>query len=209
MTRFMIFSFTLLMCITSISAQEPVIGGPCQGCELVFVDMPVHLKSNSRIAQVGEKGEVLVLSGTVYKQDGMPAGGIIVYAYQTNAKGSYPKGSTSHGKLRGWVLTDQKGRYQFETVRPGAYPGRDVLQHIHLHIIEPNKATYYINSVTFDDDPLLTNEHQQKQSCRGGCGESHPERNELGVWHVRHDITLGEGIPKYGQSEVTTVKNDG
>jgi protocatechuate 3,4-dioxygenase beta subunit len=197
MARFMVFGFILLAYFERVSAQEPVIGGPCQGCELVFVDMPAKLKSSARIAPLEEKGEPLVLNGKVYKVDGTPATGIIVYAYQTDANGSYPKGSTQHGKLRGWAITDQKGLYRFETIRPSAYPGRKIPQHIHLHIIEPNKATYYIDDVTFDDDPLLTDEHQQKHNCRGGCGESHPKRNNNGDWHVRRDITLGEKIPKY------------
>jgi len=197
MLRFIVFTFFLLSNFESAFAQEPVIGGPCQGCELVFVDMPVQIKTNSRIGAEGEKGEPLVLSGTVYKTNGIPADGIIVYAYQTDASGKYPKGSTRHGKLRGWARTDQKGRYSFKTIRPKAYPGRNIPQHIHLHIIEPDKATYYIDDVTFDDDPLLTSEHRQKKSCRGGCGESHPTRNSQGSWQVRRDIILGEAIPRF------------
>jgi len=197
MTRFMAFSFILLMCSKNISAQEPVIGGPCQGCEFVFVDIPVQLKTHSTIAPASEKGESLELSGTVFKADGTPASGIIVYAYQTDANGKYPKGSTRHGSLRGWALSDHNGRYGFKTIRPRAYPGRGIPQHIHMHIIEPGKATYYIDNVTFDDDPLLTAEHRKKRSCRGGCGESVPEQNEQGVWLVRRDITLGKAIPNY------------
>ena len=53
--------------------------------------------------------------------DGAPAAGIIVYAYQTDATGIYPRGSTRHGRLRGWVRTDEAGRYRFDTIRPGAY----------------------------------------------------------------------------------------
>ena len=197
MARFIAFALFLLMSFESILAQEPVIGGPCQGCELVFVDIPAQLKTNSRIGEVGETGEPLVLSGIVYNPDLTPAGGIIVYAYQTDANGKYPKGSTQHGKLRGWAVTDQKGRYQFKTIRPQAYPGRDIPQHIHLHIIEVNKGTYYIDDITFSDDPLLTYEHIQKKNCRGGCGKSHPKRNEQDVWHVHRDIILGEAIPNY------------
>lgn len=197
MIRLTLLILILTLCLQSASAQEPVVGGPCQGCELVFVDMPEELKTNSSIAPISEKGEALELKGTVYKPDGNPAGGIIVYAYQTDANGRYPKGSTAHGSLRGWALSDQKGQYSFKTIRPKAYPGRDIPQHIHLHVIEPGKATYYIDDVTFDDDPLLTSEHRQNKNCRGGCGESHPERDEQGVWQVRRDITLGESIPNY------------
>ncbi len=190
----MVVTFVLILYFETISAQETIIGGPCGGCELVFVDMPTQLQTNSRIAPVGEKGETLVLNGTVSNADGSPASGIIVYAYQTDANGIYPKGSTRHGRLRGWALSDQKGRYRFETIRPRAYSGGGIPQHIHMHIIEPNKATYYIDNITFDDDSLLTSEHRKNRSCRGGCGISRPERNDQGVWHVRRNIILREGI---------------
>ncbi len=177
--------------------QAPVLGGPCQGCELVYVGMPKQLKSDSRIVGQGEKGEPLVLSGMVYDLIGKPASGIIIYAYQTNAEGLYPYGKTKHGQLRGWAITDPQGLYRFETIRPGAYPGRDTLQHIHLHVIEPDKGTYYIDDVTFDDDPLLTQQKTQTKTCRGGCGSSTPVRNTQGVWYIKRDIFLGKNIPDY------------
>jgi protocatechuate 3,4-dioxygenase beta subunit len=197
MIRFLAFALISLMLPKSILAQEPIIGGPCQGCEFVFVGMPDQLYSHSRIAQIGEQGEALVLMGTVYNAGGTPASDVIIYAYQTDANGEYPKGSTWHGKLRGWVRTDQNGRYRFETIRPGTYPGSDTAQHIHMHIIEPNKATYFIDNITFDDDPVLNDNERERQNCRGGCGTSFPKRNAQGVWHVRRDITLGEAIPNY------------
>ncbi len=194
----------LLACVLlfgggSIAAQEQVavIGGPCQGCELVFVDMPTSLTSRGIIASVGDPGSALVINGRVHRADGSPARGIIVYAYQTDASGAYPKGSTQHGSLRGWAQTDADGRYQLETIRPAAYAGRDVPQHIHMHVIEPDKGTYYIDDITFDDDPLLTIEERDKEPCRGGCGISHPQQDEQGVWHVSRDIRLGENIPDY------------
>ena len=191
----------LMACLNSCAAatNEPVLGA-CDGCEAVFVDMPRRIDWSARIAPVAEKGEALVLEGTVSGADGAPAEGIIVYAYHTDAGGVYPAGTTRHGRLRGWARTDPKGRYRFETIRPGAYPTRDNPQHIHMHVIEPGKATYYIDEVVFDDDPLLTAaRRQQLRSGRGGFGESHPVRDAQGVWHVRRDIAVGKNIAGYGR----------
>ncbi|TDR17408.1 hypothetical protein [Marinicella litoralis] len=190
-------SLLFLAYMQNATAQEPVIGGPCQGCELVFIDMPKELKSHSRITPAGEEGEPLILEGIVYNESGKPASGMIIYAYQTDAEGLYPTGKTNHGQLRGWAITDTNGLYRFDSVRPGAYPRRDIPQHIHLHVIEPNKGTYYIDDVTFDDDPLLLQENRNNKACRAGCGVSLPKRNQQGIWHVKRDIYLGKNITDY------------
>ena len=94
-------------------------------------------------------------------------------------------------------MTNQSGEYSFRTVRPKAYPKRDTPQHIHLHVIEPNKGTYYIDDITFDDDPLLSQEYREKANCRGGCGISTPEKDTDGEWKVSRFIVLGRNIPNY------------
>lgn len=189
--------------------DEPVIGGPCEGCESVFIGIPKVINSSSRIAPVGEKGEPLVLEGTVRKRDGAPAEGIIVYAYHTNSSGVYPSGTTRHGRYRGWARTDSNGQFRFDTIRPGAYPSREIPQHIHMHIIEPGKATYYIDDIIFDDDPLLTAKHRQQMRLgRGGYGESHPVKDAQGKWVVRRDITLGENIPGYIENDIQALRQD-
>jgi protocatechuate 3,4-dioxygenase beta subunit len=110
----------------------------------------------------------------------------------------YPKASTAHGKLRAWARTDRDGNYRFDTIRPGAYPAGTIPQHVHLHIIEPGRATYFIEDVTFDDDPLLTAKRRREmRSGRGGPGETHPTKDADGRWRVRRDIILGEKIPGY------------
>ena len=144
------------------SAMEPVIGGPCEGCENVFVGLPELLESRAWITHAEEPGEPLIIEGTVRSADGTAAKDIIVYAYHTDAGGVYPPGTTAHGRLRAWVRTDASGQYRFDTIRPGAYPGRDVAQHVHMHIIEPGRVTYYIDSIVFVDDPLLTAERRQQ-----------------------------------------------
>ena len=193
----MILTILFLTVSSAAITDTPVIGGPCQGCEFVFVGMPLQPITHSRVAPEAEKGEKLYLSGTVINVNGKPVEGIIVYAYQTNNKGVYPQGETWHGQLRGWAITNQNGEYSFRTVRPKAYPTRDTPEHIHLHVIEPNKGTYYIDDVTFDDDPLLTQKYREKASCRGGCGLSKPERDTAGYWKVSRLIVLGQNIPNY------------
>tara|TARA_R110002167_G_scaffold310181_2_gene515047 strand:+ start:103 stop:696 length:594 start_codon:yes stop_codon:yes gene_type:complete len=197
MKKSMILLFTFFLTIASAVANEPTIGGPCQGCELVFVGLPKQLKSHARIAPYKVEGEPLILNGTAYKIDGKPAAGVIIYAYQTNNEGIYPKGKTFHGGFRGWVLTDKHGKYSFETIRPQAYPNRSIPEHIHLHVIEPQKGTYYIDSVEFSDDPLMTNEFIESRPCRAGCGVTNPTKNKKGTWYVRRDIFLGRSIPDY------------
>jgi protocatechuate 3,4-dioxygenase beta subunit len=193
----------------SATEHEPVVGGPCEGCEAVFQGLPEDLSSVARIAPRDEPGEPMRIEGRVTRADGAPAAGVIVYAYHTDIHGVYPRderlrgqAAYRHGTLRGWARTDDEGRYRFDTVRPGAYPDSDTPQHVHMHVIEPGLCTYYIDSIVFDDDPRLTADmRSQYDSGRGGPGLVTPRRDEDGTWRVERDIVLGEGIPGYPGAE--------
>lgn len=111
----------------------------------------------------------------------------------------YPQAATRHGRLRGWARTDEDGRYSFDTIRPGAYPGRTIPQHVHMHVIEPGHATYWIDSIHFTDDPLLDEGDRSDADARGGSGVVTPVREDGGVWVVRRDIVLGRDIPGDGR----------
>jgi protocatechuate 3,4-dioxygenase beta subunit len=160
--------------------------------------MPERLDSRANIAPGHEPGERLVIEGTVRTAGGAPAAGIIVYAYHTDAGGVYPRSATRHGRLRGWARTDASGSYRFDTIRPGAYPRRDIPQHVHMLVIEPGRGTYYIDDLVFEDDPLLTPGHRERmRRGRGDPGATRPKRDPEGVWHARRDIVLGRNIPGY------------
>lgn len=184
--------------------REPVVGLPCEGCEAIFDDRPADLASHARIAPTDEPGEPLVLAGRVVDHAVRPRSGVIVYAYHTDRNGIYPPprvhGSAAaarHGRLRARVKTDARGEYRFDTIRPGSYPGRDVPEHVHMHVLEPGRATYYIDDVMFRDDPKLTpRQVGQLSNGRGGSGIVTPRRDG-GGWVVRRDIVLGLGIPGY------------
>lgn len=181
--------------------NEPVVGLPCEGCDAVFDALPDNIPSEARIAPESEPGEPLVLRGHVRTPDLRPAPGIIVYAYQTNAAGLYPPPEAgqrhAHGRLRAWCRTDEQGRYTFRTIRPGAYPGRTEPAHIHLHVIEPGRCTYYIDDVMFEGDELLTEPIRARNTQRAGSGLTNPVLDDRGVWQVTRDIILGLNIPGY------------
>jgi protocatechuate 3,4-dioxygenase beta subunit len=189
-------------------AREPIIGGPCEGCEAVFEGLPDTLTSTGRIAPPDEAGAPMHIRGTVYHRHGKPAPGVIVYAYQTNAEGVYPPAETfrgqaayRHGELRAWVRSDSLGRYRVDTIRPASYPNNDIPAHVHMHVIEPGCCTYWLTSIHFTDDPLLsTDERERVREGRGGSGLVTPERDANGVWLVTRDIHLGEGVPGYEEA---------
>lgn len=187
--------------------REPVVGLPCEGCEAVFEGLPSSLGWSSRIAPEQEAGAAMRIEGTVRNKQGQPVSGVIVYAYHTNAKGIYPPDDTlkdetarHHGKLRAWVSTGADGRYRFDTIRPAGYPDTDIPEHVHMHIIEVGRCTYYIDDIMFEDDPRLTEVMKKRLALgRGGNGIIKPTKDSQGVWLVNRDILLGEAIADYDQ----------
>jgi hypothetical protein len=183
--------------------REPVVGGPCEGCQAVFEGQPATLQSEARLAPPGEAGALLRVEGRTLDASGQPRPGVVVYAYQTDARGIYRSlepapgpAARRHGALRGWAVSDALGRYAFATVRPGSYPDSDIPAHIHLHVLEPGCATYYIDDVVFTDDPLLTEQRRQYERGRGGSGVVTPQTRD-GRRVVVRDIRLGAGIVGY------------
>jgi protocatechuate 3,4-dioxygenase beta subunit len=189
----------------SPAGAEPIVGLPCEGCEAVFQGKPDTLLSRARIAPVNEPGQPMTIDGTVVDRRGRPMRGVIVYAYHTNAQGVYPtdqqfsgQAAFRHGRLRAWVQTDDNGRYTFDTIRPAGYPNTDLPAHVHMHVIEVGRCTYYIDDIMFEDDPRLTAAMLVRLTLgRGGSGVARPRLDASGVQLVTRDIALGERIPGY------------
>lgn len=181
-----------------------IVGGPFENGEFMYIGMPKNIKPVDTSAGWTQNGQKLLITGTIYRMDGKtPAPNVILYYYHTDIKGVYANKPgldprvLRHGYIRGWVKSDENGRYAIYTVRPAPYPGRNFEAHIHPSIKEPNiDKEYYIDEFVFDDDSLLTGEKRKKLENRGGSGILRLFRKgDLQI--AEHNIILGLNIPNY------------
>ncbi len=195
------------------TVTKRVVGGGCDGCENMFVDMPSIINSSDTSAGWFERGQKLLVTGTVYKLDGRtPAQNVIIYYWQTDNDGLYSprKGMNEkakpHGHIRGWIRTDENGKYTIYTVRPAPYPNTVLPAHIHLSIKEPDiDDEYYPDDINFDDDKLLIPYFKRyPQENRGGSGVVRVLLNG-NTQIAEHNIILGLNIPNYPKK--TNTKN--
>jgi protocatechuate 3,4-dioxygenase, beta subunit len=187
-----------------VSSQAKIIGGGCDGCDLIYQGMPRQLNWQIKINPDSEPGEPMEITGIIYQADGItPAPDCILYVYHTDAKGYYspadnqPAVSRRHGHLRAWMKANALGEYKFVSIKPAPYPKRYDPAHIHPVIKEAGRNEYYIDEYRFDDDPLLTVEHRAKAQNRGGSGIIQLTKTDKGIWTGNRDIVLGKHIPNY------------
>lgn len=207
--------FLFFSCHNGPSQKQPqqIVGGGCDGCELMYAGMPADISSTDTSAGWYEAGQKLIVSGTVFQPDGKtPAPGIIIYYWQTDNNGYYsPKPGMEektkrHGHIRGWVKTDGSGNYTINTIRPAPYPNQDEPAHIHLSVKEPDIANeYYTDEIVFDDDKLLIPALKKRpQENRGGSGIVRVLLKDS-IQVAEHDIVLGLNIPGYPGKPVTGI----
>jgi catechol 1,2-dioxygenase len=128
----------------------------------------------AKLAGDGEPGEKLMLTGTVYSQDcSTPLPRTLIEIWQADNSGVYDKkkpGDFSEPPmpfhLRGMLLTDDKGRYEIETIVPGSYPippgvpglekyaGLTRARHIHIKVL-PGLHVPLTTQLYFKGDPHL------------------------------------------------------
>jgi protocatechuate 3,4-dioxygenase beta subunit len=104
------------------------------GLAMIRHPAPVSITWRAKITQANEPGEPLVVNGQVFAPDGKArAAGVTAYAYNTDAEGYYGENHTEYPpRLYGWMKTDDMGRFELRTIRPGRYPGMHVPAHIHF-----------------------------------------------------------------------------
>jgi protocatechuate 3,4-dioxygenase beta subunit len=80
----------------------------------------------------GRPGAHMVVMGYVVTRDCRPVADAVVDLWHADGKGAYDNNGFD---LRGHQRTDGAGRYLFETIRPGRYPGRT--PHFHVKVQRP------------------------------------------------------------------------
>lgn len=112
-------------------------------------------------------GERIIIHGRVLDENARPVPNTLVEIWQANAGGRYRhKKDTYLAPIDpnfggcGRTMTDENGYYYFRTVKPGAYPWRNMVNnwrpaHIHLSIFGSGFAQRLITQLYFEGDPLI------------------------------------------------------
>ncbi|HXB48250.1 MAG TPA: protocatechuate 3,4-dioxygenase subunit beta [Streptosporangiaceae bacterium] len=139
------------------------ITGPLLGPERVTV-----ADADLTAGHSGEPlGERIIVSGRVLDSDGRPVPDTLIEIWQANASGRYAHQVDDHPAPldpnftgAGRCVTDSLGRYQFVTIKPGAYPWRNHYNawrpaHIHFSLFGRAFTQRLITQMYFPADPLF------------------------------------------------------
>lgn len=152
---------TAFVTAAALSAQDPQW---LRMWENAQKQRPARVTSIERLAPASEPGIPFTVRGVVLDPAGKPAPGVDIFAYQTDQHGIYAApGAADPWRLKGWAITDAQGRFQFDTIRPAAYPSRDIPGHVHL-TFTASCCGRQVTEVMFDDDPLATPEYRKRQA---------------------------------------------
>ncbi|HEV7726389.1 MAG TPA: protocatechuate 3,4-dioxygenase subunit beta [Modestobacter sp.] len=113
------------------------------------------------------QGQRIVVHGRVLDSDDRPVPGALVEVWQANAAGRYrhvvdnwPAPLDPHFDGLGRVVTDSLGRYEFTTIKPGAYPWGNHHNawrpaHIHFSLFGQAFTQRLVTQMYFPDDQLF------------------------------------------------------
>lgn len=157
---------------------------------------PASVGPIGRIAPGGEPGTPLLIRGRVYQTDGKtPAPNILVFAYHTDREGLYAQATEpAHTwRLKGWARTGNDGRFEFQTIRPGAYPGRTIAAHVHFSIEGPALPRRFAPELNFEDDPIVTAEQKRASAKDGMFGSVRAVQASADRQIVEFNIRITDG----------------
>lgn len=153
-----------------------------------------HGLSSMCLASPDEPGEWIRVEGRAVDGGGRAVSGAVVRLFATDAAGRYHPKLEDTGeaeripRLYAAIVTDVAGRFEFQTVRPGPYPGTRNAIHVHVSAQSGELRLAAPNYAVFDDDPLLAEPQNAEQ------------RGEALRIRMRTDGARGDG--RYGSPYV-------
>jgi catechol 1,2-dioxygenase len=148
-------------------STESNVEGPFYIPEAPLLERPYVLPRRDQ-----EPGDTLVLAGSIRSTDGSPLAGAMLDVWQCNGIGEYSHfhPGVPEYNLRGRLVTDDRGRYEFETVVPSPYEipkagatgklltalGRHAFRPAHIHF-KLSHAGFWprTTQIYFEGDPWL------------------------------------------------------
>jgi protocatechuate 3,4-dioxygenase, beta subunit len=108
------------------------------------------------------EGQVLNVMGRVLNIKGEPVPGAKLEAWQANTHGRYTHPADANPapldpNFEGFAVlkSDAEGRYQFKTIKPGAYPaGPGIVRPPHIHFRLSGHDDELVTQLYFDGEPL-------------------------------------------------------
>lgn len=158
------------------------------------IDAPANISWKTALSTNADKGEKMLISGTVFEADGKtPAPNVLIYLYHTDIEGFYERksGEHKHGRYRGWMLTDTKGKYEFQTIKPAPYPENRFAAHIHTTLTTAAMKEDWIDNYLFEGDTLISARERAEAGKKGGFQPILKlEKSTDGVWTAQRNIQL-------------------
>jgi protocatechuate 3,4-dioxygenase beta subunit len=174
------------------AAVAAVVAGAALALFAVAAMAAEETPSRAVLAPAEEPGEVLILAGTIFQEDGAtPAAGAELDLWQTDASGHYSPDGGAAPRLKGRLRTGPDGRYELRTIRPGHYPNARIPAHIHARLSAPGGAAADIPEFWFEGDPFVTAEMAAPLAAQGRFSPLvQLTKGSDGVWRGLRDIRL-------------------
>ena len=168
---------------------------PCFAQESPIYDRAEdQLTNTDTIPDFRSKTHKLKLTGVIYQSDGVtPAKDVILFIEQPDEDGDFDlrrEGDQRYVFHRSWVKTDADGRYTFYTFIPGNDRRYNQMQQIFPIIKETSKKEVQLESLLFDDDPMLTKRCRKRLAKKGNVKRILTTKKEDGIFVATKDIVL-------------------
>ena len=190
------------MAAPSPNAIGDYTNGPPERDFLFLNDAPAELSHTTTTSAADEPGERFRITGRLLMPGGdAPAAGCLMYVYHTNASGLYAGGEREpkwsyrrwHGRLHGFLRTNERGEYAIEGVRPAPYPDGTEPAHIHCAVKSADGTrSFWISDFVFEGDPFLDEEYWKGTERWGFVryGGVRLEKDAEGTWVGSRDIEI-------------------